>query len=159
MATTVPHDQRNGGIARNLSEQRRSIPWIVWAFACIGAALLAGYQLSIPLEEPPADAIRRELKAAAAEIAAEMRSQLVLGPRPAALAAMRGHFSGQDVSIATSPASSIIAVTLHGVDREACVEAAAKVRRIDGSVVVMLQGYSALEDCGSWNEMTWWIMP
>jgi hypothetical protein len=159
MATTVPHDQQNRGIARNLSEQRRRIPLIVWVLACIGAALVAGYQLSVPREEPPGDAIRHGLKAAAAEVAAEMRTQLVLGPSPAALAAMRRHFSRQDVSIATSPASSIIAVTLHGVDREACVEAAAKVRRIDGSVVVMLQGYSALEDCGSWNEMTWWIMP
>jgi hypothetical protein len=159
MATTIPHDQRNRGVARNLGEQGRRIPWIAWVLACIGAALLAGYQLSIPLEEPPGDAIRHELKAAAADIAAEMRTQLVLGPSPAALAAMRRHFSRQDVSIATSPASSIIAVTLHGVDREACVEAAAKARRIDGSVVVMLRGYRAPEDCGSRNEMTWWIMP
>jgi hypothetical protein len=159
MATTVPHDQRSRGIARNLGEQRRRIPWTVWVLACIGAALLAGYQLSIPPQEPPGDAIRRELKAAAADVAAEMRIRLVLGPSPSALAAMRRHFSGQDVSIATSPAASIIAVTLHGVDHKACIEAAAKARRMDGSVVVMLQGYGAPEDCGSRNEMTWWIMP
>jgi hypothetical protein len=159
MATTVPHDQPNRGVARNLSEQRHRIPWIVWALVCIGAALLAGYQLSIPSEEPPGDAIRRELKAAAAEIAAETRIRLVLGPSPAALAAMRRHFSGQEVSIAMSSASSIIAVTLHGVDHKACVDAAAKVRRIDGSVVVILQGYGAPEDCDIRNDMTWWIMP
>src|SRR5258708_39933631 len=99
--------------------------------------------------------MRTKLEAAAAE----MHGQLVLGPSPAELAAMRRDFSGQDVSIATARASSIITVTLHGVDREACIEAAAEVRRIVGSVVVMLQGYRAPEDCSSRNEMTWWLMP
>jgi hypothetical protein len=90
-----------------------------------------------------------------------MRTQRVLKPGPAVLAAMRRDFFGQDVSIATSPASSTITVILHGIDRETCVEAATKARRIevDGPVVVMLQGYRAPEDCGSLNTMTWWIMP
>ena len=154
MTTTVPHNRRKRGVAWNLGEQWRRIPWTVCVVACIGAALLAGYQRFV-LPESSADAMRSELKAAAAE----MRTQLVLEPSPAVLAAMRRDFSGQDVSIAKTPASSIIAVTLHGVDRGACVEAAAKVRRIDGPVVVMLQGYGAPEDCGSRNDMTWWIMP
>jgi hypothetical protein len=154
MVTTVPHDQWNSGVARGLSGQWRRVPRTVWALACIGAVLLAAYQLFILLQAP-GDAIRRELQGAAAE----MRTQVVLKASPAVMAAMRRHFSGQDVTIATSAASSIISVTLHGLDREACVDAAAKARRIDGPVVVMLQGYHAPEDCGSRNKMTWWIMP
>jgi hypothetical protein len=136
--------------------RRWRIPWTVSVLACLGAAVLAGYRLFVLLE-PPGDAIRRALEAAAAET----HAQLMLEPSPAVLAAMRRHFSGQDVSIATTPAmpTPIIAVTLHGLDRAACVEAAAKARRIDGPVVVTLQGYGAPKDCGSRNEMTWLIMP
>ena len=154
MAVTVFHDQRNSAVARGLRAPRGHVPRLVWALACIGAVLLAGYQLFILLEAP-GDAIRGEFEGAAAE----MRSQVVLGASPAVLAAMRRHFAGQDVTITTLRASSIITVTLHGLDREACVEAASKARRIDGPVVVMLQGYGAPEDCSSRNKMTWWIMP
>jgi hypothetical protein len=153
MATTVPHDRRNAGAAQNLSEPWRRIPSTICALVWI-AALFAGYRYFILLRSP-ADAIRSELEAAAAE----MRTQLVPEPTPAVLAAMRRDFSERDVTIATTPASSVIAVTLHSVDREACVRAAATLRRIDGSVVVRLQGYGAPEDCGSRNGMTWWIMP
>jgi hypothetical protein len=154
MAVTVFHDQRNSAVARGLRAPRGQVPRLAWALACIGAVLLAGYQLFVLLEAP-GDAIRGELQGAAAE----MRGQVVLAANPAVLAAMRRHFSEQDVTIAKSPAASIVAVTLHGLDREACVEAAAKARRIDGPVVVMLRGYGAPEDCGSRNKMTWWIMP
>jgi hypothetical protein len=154
MATTVPHDRRNTGAARNLSEPWRRIPSTICALVWIAAALFAGYRYFILLRSP-ADGIRSELEAAAAE----MRTQLVPEPTLAVLAAMRQDFSEQDVTIATTPASSVIVVTLHGVDREACVEAAGKLRRIDGPVVVLLQGYGASEDCGSRNDMTWWIMP
>lgn len=154
MATTVPHDQRNGRVARTPSEQWRRIRWIVSVLACAGAVLLAGYQLFVPLETP-GDAIRSELEAAAAE----MGAQLVPQASPAVLAAMRRDFSGQDVSITASATSSIIVVTLHGLDREACVKAAATARRIVGPVVVVLPGFAAPEDCGGRNDMTWWIMP
>jgi len=72
---------------------------------------------------------------------------------------MRRDFSEQDVTIATTPAASVIAVTLHGLDRAACAEAVSTLRRIDGPVVVRLQGYGAPESCSGRNDMTWWIMP
>jgi hypothetical protein len=154
--TAVPHDRWNRDVARTLSEHRRRVPLTIYALALVGALLLAGHWLSILLESP-GDTIRSELEAAAAE----MGAQLVLKPGPGVLAAMRRDFSGQDVSIATIPTSSTIAVTLYGVDRETCVEAATKARRIevDGPVVVMLQGYGAPEECRGRNTMTWWIMP
>jgi hypothetical protein len=154
MTTAVPDDRQSGGVAWNLNERWRRISRAASMLACTGAALLVGYQHFVP-PKSPGDIIRSELKAAAAE----MGSQLVLAPNQAVLAAIRRDFSGQDVGIATVPSSPIIAVTLHGVDRAACVEAVAKVRRINGSVVVMLQGYGAAEDCSSRNDMTWWIMP
>jgi hypothetical protein len=154
MATTVHHDQRNKGVAPVRTGQLRRVPLMVWVLACLGAMLQAGYQLFHVLE-PPAYAIRSELEAAASE----MRSQFALDPSPAVLAAMRQDFAGQDVWIATIPMSSVIAVTLQGLDRGVCVELEAKARRIEGPVVVMLQGYAVPEDCGSRNEITWWIMP
>jgi hypothetical protein len=121
---------------------------------CVGAALLTGYQFFL-LAEPPDDAIRHELKATAGE----MRNLLVPEPSPPVLAAMRQDFAGREVSIAPILASSIVTVTLHGLDRNACVGALAKARRIDGPVVVQLQGNGTAADCGSRNEMTWWVMP
>lgn len=154
MATTVRHDQESIGVARNPSGQRRRSLWTIYMLVCITAALLTGYQFFL-LVEPPGDAIRHELKAAAGE----MRNLLVPQPSPSVLAAMRQDFARREVSIAPMPASSVITVTLHGLDREACVGVLAKARRIDGPVVVQLQGYGTAADCGSENEMTWWVMP
>lgn len=112
MATAVPHDQRSRGVGG----RRRRVPRTLWVLACFGAALLAGYQLFVLLQ-PPGDAIGSELEAAAAE----MRTEMVPKPSPAVLAAMRRDFSGQDVSIATTPRSPVVAVTLHGLDRETCL--------------------------------------
>lgn len=154
MTATVQHDRETIGVARNSSGQRRRSLWPIYMLLFISAGLPTGYQLFLVLE-PPGDAIRRELEAAADE----MRNQLVPEPSPAVLAAMRRDFAGREVSIATIPASSIIAVTLYGLDHEACVDALVKARRIDGPVVVMLQGHRTVGDCGSRNEMTWWVMP
>jgi hypothetical protein len=154
MTTTFTHDGQNRGIGRNFKEQRRRTPWTASVLACIGAILLVGYQLFVVLE-PPGDAIRGELEAAAAETYSELMPE----PSPAVLAAMRRHFSGQDVSIAATLASPTIALTLNGLDRETCIEAVAKARRIEGRVVVELQGYGASKDCGSRNKMTWLMMP
>jgi hypothetical protein len=154
MATTVPHDRRNTSAARNLSEPWQRIPSTLCALVWIAAGLFMGYR-SLILLRSPTDAIRSELEAAAAE----MGTQLVPAPTPALLAAMRRDFSEQDVTIATTPAASVIAVTLHGLDRAACAEAVSTLRRIDGPVVVRLQGYGADESCGDRNDMTWWIMP
>jgi len=153
MATTVRHDQATIGIARSLTWQRRSL-WTISMLLCIGAALPMGYQLCLWLE-PPGDAIRHQLEAAAGE----MRNQLVPEPSPRVLAAMRRDFAKREVSIATMPASSIVAVTLHGLDHGTCVDALTKARRIDGAVVVRLQSYDAAGDCGNRNDMTWWVMP
>jgi hypothetical protein len=32
-------------------------------------------------------------------------------------------------------------------------------RRIDGLVVVNLEGYRSVADCRERNDMTWWLMP
>lgn len=154
MPTTILHDRRKSSAHRNLSEPWCHIPWTACVLVCIGAALLAECWYLTRLRSS-ADEIRREFEAAAAE----MSAQLVPAPTPAVLAAMRRDFSGRDVTIAPTPTSSIIAVTLHGLDRAACAAATAKLRRIDGAAVVILVGYGAVEDCGNRNDMTWWIMP
>lgn len=154
MATTVDPDQGSMSAARNRSGQRRHWLRKIFVPLSIGAALLAGYQLFL-LVEPPGDAIRHELEAAAGE----MSNLLVPEPSPPVLAAMRRDFAGRAASVAPIPDSSIVTVTLHGLDRKACVGALAKARRIDGPVVVRLQGYGTAADCSTRNEMTWWVMP
>jgi hypothetical protein len=52
-----------------------------------------------------------------------------------------------------------VAVTLSGVSRVECVAAVAQDRRMDGAVVIALQGYPSAENCEQRNDMIWWLMP
>jgi hypothetical protein len=106
------------------------------------------------LPRSPGDIIRLELEAAAAEF----DGQPLPTPSATVLAAMRGDFYMQQVSIAVASASTI-AVTLHGLAHETCVDALVKARRLEGLSVIALQGYRTMQDCQSTNDMTWWIMP
>jgi hypothetical protein len=73
--------------------------------------------------------------------------------------AMRRHFGETDVDVDASRIWPNVAVTIRGLDREACEAAALKVRRIEGPIVVNLDSPRAPADCRESNDMTWWIMP
>ncbi len=52
-----------------------------------------------------------------------------------------------------------LAVTLLSLDKPTCLEARTAARRIEGSVVVALEGYKSATDCRDNNTMVWRIMP
>jgi hypothetical protein len=127
--------------------------WIlIWVLGLVGTAIPAGNQWASSLQSPGA-AIRHEL----ARAAAEMRA-----PAPAARAidesALLRHFPRHHATLDTRFWPEAV-ITLHGLDRAACIDATDVAGRIDGLVVVQLQGYAAPTDCAEMNDMSWRIMP
>jgi hypothetical protein len=123
------------------------------------AALLAiaalGVQQTVLALQSPGEAIRGNLKKAAAEsstlpfTATSAEVQQAIGP----------YFAGFDATVDTRGFPTSVAVTLHGLDRVSCVDAISLARRFEGRVVVNLVGYSSAQDCLQRNDMTWRIMP
>jgi hypothetical protein len=116
--------------------------------------LAAGYETSLALQSP-AQRIRYELKAAAADLhalpwtRADDRVQLAI--------ARNLDDRAFQVDVAKFPAE--VAVTLPSLDRKTCIEARTAARRIEGPVVVALDGYGSVADCRDDNTMVWRIMP
>ena|SRR5690349_24274241 len=123
--------------------------WRALVVAVVLAA--AGYQVSLALQTP-AQLIRGELRAAAAETAALPWNRSPDQVR----ATLARHFEGRDVSIDATKFPALVAVTLRGVDRATCQEAQSLARRIEGSVVIALE---AAQPCVDGNAMRWRIMP
>jgi hypothetical protein len=105
--------------------------------------------------EPHGVALRHELRAAGAALEAPFTLQST----PALQQGIRRHFAGHDATVDTHRLWPVVAVTLHGLSREDCLNALRDTRRIDGTVVIALQGYGSTIDCGPRNDMTWWLMP
>jgi hypothetical protein len=127
------------------------VPRGLRALAVAGVLLAAGYQVSLALQSP-AQLIRGELQAAAAETAALSWNR---SPEQVRTAVAR-HFDGHAVSIDATKFPALVAVTLHDVDRSTCQEAHTVARRIEGSVVIALESAAP---CGDNNAMRWRIMP
>lgn len=120
-----------------------------------GALLLvAGYQLSLAIESP-AQSIRGELKAAAEDAAAlpwtrsAEEVQLTVGR----------HFEGRAFRVEPARFPAEVAVVLADLDQETCLEARRVARRIEGDVVIALDGFRSATDCEARNTMTWRILP
>lgn len=122
--------------------------------AATGMLLIAGYQLSLAFQTP-AQSIRSALTAAADEAAALPWSR---SAEQVQLAIGR-HFAGRDVRVETARFPAEVAVVLADLDRETCVGARQLAHRIEGDVVIALDGYDAAADCQARNTMTWRILP
>jgi hypothetical protein len=123
------------------------------AFGLIAAAFLGG-GLWHALQSP-GQAIRSELTAAAADMTS---APATLPPEELQRNAKR-HFLGQEVTIDPAGFPARVAVTIHGLDRDTCVDAASVARRIEGLAVIELEGYRSADDCGERNDMRWQILP
>jgi hypothetical protein len=53
----------------------------------------------------------------------------------------------------------LVSVTLRHIDNATCVDASTVARRMEGLVVVELEGYRSTEACGVDNAMTWRMLP
>jgi hypothetical protein len=129
------------------------VPRRVWAALSAATLLLAATHVNLALQSP-AEAIKTALTNAAAEMTAPAGPQ----PSTAALDAVQHHFSGQPTTIDTRYWPQI-AVTVQGVDKSSCIEAAQIAGRMEGLVVVQLEKYRSAAECGESNDMTWWILP
>jgi hypothetical protein len=132
----------------------RRVPRLAWLLLAIllSWAAEAGVYTAF---EPHGAALRHELKAAAAVL----QAPFTLQSTPALQQAIRRHFPERDAAVDTHHLWPVVAVTLHGLSRDDCLEALRDARRIDGAVVIALQGYGAGADCRAENDMTWWLMP
>jgi hypothetical protein len=127
------------------------VPLGLRALALAALLLATGYQVSLALQTP-AQLIRGQLEAAAAETAALPwnRSRDQVG------AAVARHFAGHSVSVDAARFPATVSVTLDDIDRNTCEEARRVARRIEGSVVIALD---AAPSCAESNTMRWRIMP
>jgi hypothetical protein len=103
----------------------------------------------------PGRTIRGELLAAAGELG----EQVVANPTEDVRREMRRHFREAEVEVDTARSWPNVLVTLRGLDRAACATVVRDARRMEGTVVVSLDGYRSPADCRERNDMTWWIMP
>jgi hypothetical protein len=124
-----------------------------WLVGLVAIAFIALPEIRQAFQSPAA-AIRSELTAAAVELA------VPVGPQPtdAQLNAIRRHFTGRDATIDAAAWPQII-VTLRHVDRDTCGDVLGAARRIEGLVVVELERYPSVADCGADNDLTWLITP
>jgi len=141
------HHNPLGGHARAWRARRLAI------LALVVAAIVGGNAARNALRSP-GRAIRSELVAAAAELASPARPY----PTEAGTRAIRRHFHERSVAL-QSDLWPAVSVTLRHVDKTTCVDARMEARRIEGLVVVELDGYHSAKDCGADNAMTWQLLP
>jgi hypothetical protein len=138
----------------------RAVPLARWTLrkaglACVVVLALIGIGQLYLVSQQPGRVIRRELLAAAGEFG----TPLVANPTDLMRQAMRRHFGEADVDVDARGVWPNVAVTIRGLDREACEAAALEARRIEGPIVVNLAAPRSAADCRDRNDMTWWIMP
>jgi hypothetical protein len=105
--------------------------------------------------QSPGQTIRNELAAAAADMTTAPANLPVADLKRG----VERHFIGEDVTVDPAGFPARVAVTLHGLDRSACLDAASVARRIEGLAVIELQGYRSTQECGERNDMRWQILP
>ena len=123
------------------------------AFGLMAAAFLGGGLWHA--FQSPGETLRSELAAAAAD----MTSVPANLPPDQLRRAVQGHFPGRAVTVDPAGFPARVAVTIHGLDRGACVDAAVVARRIEGLAVIELEGYGSPEECRGRNDMRWQILP
>ncbi|HUH83524.1 MAG TPA: hypothetical protein VLX85_02885 [Stellaceae bacterium] len=127
----------------------------IWR-ALAAAVLLApvGYQAVLALETP-GQSLRRELVAAADEAGALPWNR---SPEQVRHAIGR-YFADHAVTVDSRRFPVEVLVAVQNIDRTTCAEASEVAQRIEGSVVVALDGFRSAADCGDENRMVWHIMP
>lgn len=130
------------------------LPRSLWVLLLVLASWSGEYALYRAVE-PPGLALRHELEGAASEL----EQQVVLAPVPGLGQSIRRHFRESAVTIDLKRDWPNVAVSLGGVSQADCLSALRDVRRIDGPVVIALEGYRTARDCGPENDMTWRLMP
>ena len=127
----------------------RSLRTIAGAVAAVAAlAFLFGART-------PGAAIHSDLASGAAAL-----RTLPASASPAYVtAAVRAALPGRAIRVDPAGFPAVVAVTFRDLDWQSCIAAERSVRRLEGPVVVELEGYPSPEDCRDSNDMTWHLMP
>jgi hypothetical protein len=133
-------------------ERPQRVSWTMRVILALALAVALGGALG-PALQSPGQAIRGELKSAAADLRSSRAA-----PDKAALQRLRDHFPLRAATV-EARAWPQVAVTLHNLPRDTCRDAAHAARRIEGLVVVELEHYRTADECGATNDMTWRFMP
>jgi hypothetical protein len=120
----------------------------------IGLAALVGLEFLFAAR-PPGMAIRADLAAGAAALRALPSN----ASPPRVTAAVRDAIRDRSVQVDPSRFPTAVAVTIQDLDWRSCVAAQDAARRLEGKVVVELQGFASADACRESNAMTWWLMP
>ncbi len=119
------------------------------------AACVVGACAALFASQPPGAAIRGDLAAAAGTV----RGLPATASADEIKKALQADLGARLATIDARGFPAVVIVTLHALDRQACLAAEASARRLEGDVVVELQGYRQRTDCRDSNDMTWRIMP
>jgi hypothetical protein len=125
------------------------LPRVAQMLALAVLAVITYQQLSLVLQSP-AQAIRRELLSAADQTAALSWSRSATEVQQA----VTQRFDGRAVQVDAARFPAQVAVTVQGVDRITCLEARMLARRIEGPVVIALDGFRSAADCSDANAMS-----
>jgi len=154
--STITFDRRSPNLAIVAAAWHglERMPRLLRILAAAGLLLIAGQQFFLALQSP-AHQIKRQLIAAAEETG---RLPWTRSPEQ-----VRGdlarHFGTGAVTVDATTFPTAVSVAFMGLDKSTCVEANELARRIEGSVVVALDGYRSAADCGDSNTLVWRIMP
>jgi hypothetical protein len=138
-------------VSRAIRPEIKRLPRLL---AAAGMLLIAAHQFYLGLQSP-AQQIKRALTAAAEETGQLPWSRSQMQVR----SDLARYFASHAVTIDSTKFPAAVSVAFVGLDRNTCAEANELARRIDGSVVVRLEGYGSAADCGDSNTMVWRIMP
>lgn len=154
MALISLHAPLPGSIFQSVKNALARTPRGLRLLAAAGMLAAAAYQIVAALQTP-AQSIRDALTAAGEQAAGMPWTrngrdiQFALAP----------YFAGRDARIEPTRFPAEVTVMLDGLDRATCLEARTLARRIEGDVVIALDGYGSAADCGERNAMTWRILP
>jgi hypothetical protein len=132
----------------------RRIPLWLRLLVVLAAMLVTGQHATMALRSP-GHVIGDSLRAAAGELKHAPGTL----PGDESLRAIPGHFRRWQATIDPTGFPAEVAITLYSLDRVTCREAAAVARRIEGWVVIELEGYRTIGACRDENDMTWRLMP
>jgi hypothetical protein len=126
-----------------------------WVFApmLVAAALIGGYEAHLALESP-GGVIRHDLIQAGTEVA-QLRWS---APRERVRQSVSGHFPGYRASVDAAGFPVYVTVTLNDLDRDACRDAYRTARRIEGRVLIEIEGPGDVA-CQDGTALTWRIVP
>jgi hypothetical protein len=130
------------------------VPYAWWAMGLAIVVLVSLYHFSNTTPSRGL-AIRGALIAAAAKIKLMPANEGADGIRTD----LTPYFRGFDADIDASRAPTEVDITLRDLDGVTCLEAEDVARRVEGLVVVQLDGYGTAAACSKKNTMRWRLLP